>query len=212
MSNPKGLPLGEAIAFGWRTVRAYPVFVVGTGLVAIAVPALIEWAGSVAFHEGPQQLGLFLIGVAVSSTLNLGLFKIYLRFRDGETPIFENLFDGLAHIHKYIAAALIAGMAIMMGLILLLVPGIVFLARLWFIGFVIVDERVGPLDAIQQSWDISRGYTFDLILLFILFCGINLLGVICLGVGVFVSFPVSGLALAHIYRVLKPRAAAAVPA
>lgn len=210
MANRPGLQLARAIQFGWRTVRDHPVFLVGTVVVAIAVPWIISWGGDVAFDDdSARQFGMWIIDLIVSATLNLGLAKIYLRFRDGERPIFENLFDGLVHFHKYLGASVIAFVAICMGLLLLLIPGIIILIRLWFLGFVVVDTRQGPLEAIQQSWDISRGHTFDLFLLFLLLCGLNLLGLICLGIGVLITIPISGLALAYTYRALRPAPAVA---
>lgn len=209
MPNTRGLPLGESIRFGWRMIQSSTVFIVGVTLVAFFVPSLIEWAGDTALDSRLQQFGIGLISSAVSATFALGLAKIYLRFRDGEKPIFENLFDGLARLHIYVAAMIIVSIAVVMGLCLLLVPGIIFLLRLWFVGFVVVDEAVGPLEAIQRSWDMTRGYTMDLFLLFLLLVGLNLLGILCLGVGLFVTVPISGLALAFIYRHLRPRAAAA---
>jgi uncharacterized membrane protein len=209
MPNTRGLPLGESIQFGWKTLQSSAVFVCGVTLVAWVVPSVIEWAGDTAFDNRLQEFGMSVISAAVSATFGLGLAKIYLRFRDGETPVFENLFDGLARLHVYVAAMIIVGIAVCMGLLLLVVPGIIFLLRLWFVGFVIVDEKAGPLEAIQRSWDITRGYTMDLFLLFILLVGLNLLGVLLLLVGLLVTVPISGLALAYVYRHLKPRAAAA---
>ncbi|HEX5131348.1 MAG TPA: hypothetical protein VFX92_02545 [Candidatus Krumholzibacteria bacterium] len=212
MTNPRGLPLGESIHFGWTTLKTAAIFIVGVTLAAWLIPTLIEEAGKKAFEHGPRHFGMSLIVYAVSSTFCLGLAKIYLRFRDGEKPIFENLFDGLARLHVYIGATVIAGIAVVMGMVLLIVPGIIFMIRLWFVGFVVVDERTGPLDAIQRSWDITRGHTMDLLLLFLLLVGLNLLGAVCLGVGLLATVPMSGLALAYIYRYLKPKAAEPVPA
>lgn len=214
MTNPRGLPLADAVRFGWRTLRGRFGFVVGTTVVAWLVPAVIRWGGHAAFDGDAQDFAMTIIVVFVSATLYLGLARIHLRFRDGELPIFEDLFDGLGRIHHYVGATIIMGIAIVMGLILLVVPGIVMLIRLWFVPFVLADDRAGALDAIQKSWDITRGHTFDLFLLFLLLVGVNLLGLICLGVGVLISAPVSGLALAYIYRHLKPRAlvAPSIPA
>lgn len=212
MPNPRGLPLGESIQFGWKTLQSSVVFVIGVTLVAWVVPSIIEWAGDRAFDRGIQEFGMSIITGLVSSTFALGLAKIYLRFRDGEKPIFENLFDGLARLHVYIAAMIILSIAVVMGLILLIVPGIIFLLRLWFVGFVVVDEKVGPLEAIQRSWDMTRGYTLDLFLLFILLVGLNILGLVCLVVGLLATVPISGLALAYIYRHLKPKPSTAASA
>lgn len=204
MPKPHGLPLAEAVQFGWRTVREYPVFTVGTHLVSLGVPMIIQWGGDVALDGNGPEFAIELISFAVSATFTLGLAKIYLRFRDGEIPVFENLFDGLTQIHKYIGAWIVSLVAVLMGLCLLVVPGIIILIRLWFVGFAIVDTRSGPLEAIQQSWEISRRHTTDLFALFFILAGLNLLGLVCLGIGVLVTVPISGLALAHIYRTLKP--------
>jgi uncharacterized membrane protein len=210
MPNPRGLPLSEAVRFGWRTVQQNFGFIVLTVAVAAFVPGIINWGGDHVFHRRGQQFLMELIDIVVTATFALGLLKIYLRFRDGEKPIFENLFDGLARAHTWVGAAIIMGVAVGMGLVLLIVPGIIMLLRLWFVGFVLVDERTGPIDAIQRSWDYTRGHTMDLLVFFIVLVGLNLLGVVCLGVGLLVTVPISGLAQAHVYRELKPKMVAQV--
>jgi uncharacterized membrane protein len=209
MPNLRGLPVSEAVRFGWRTVQQSLPFIVLTVLVAALVPSIIQWGGEHVFDRGGQEFLINLISLVVSATFGLGLFKIYLRFRDGEKPIFENLFDGVARAHTWVGASLIIAVAVFMGLILLVVPGIIMLLRLWFVGYVLVDERTGPIDAIQRSWDITRGHTMDLLVFFIVLVGVNILGALCLVVGLLITIPISGLALAHIYRELKPRAIAA---
>jgi uncharacterized membrane protein len=207
MPNPRGLPLSEAVRFGWRTVQQHFPFIILTIAVAVVVPAVIDWGGEHVFHRRGQQFLMDLIDIVVSATFALGLFRIYLRFRDGEKPIFENLFDGVSRAHVWVGASIIMTVAIVMGLVLLLVPGIIMLLRLWFVGYVLVDERTGPIDAIQRSWDITRGHTMDLLVFFIVLVGLNLLGAVCLGVGLLVTVPISGLAMAFVYRDLKPKAA-----
>lgn len=210
MPNPqKGLPLSEAIRFGWKTVQTSFGFILLTIGVATFVPSVISWGGEHVFHRDGQVFFIKLISALVSATFGLGLSKIYLRFSDGEKPIFENLFDGLARAHIWLASTIIATVAITMGLILLIFPGVIMLLRLWLVGFVLVDERTGPIDAIQRSWDITRGHTMDLLVLFIALVGLNILGCVCLVVGLLVTVPISGLALAYVYRQLKPKAAAA---
>lgn len=206
MTDPRGLPMGAAVQFGWATLQKNPVFVVGTHLAAVMVPSLIIGAGRMVLHHDSQTLAIRLISWAVGATFYLGLYKIYLRYRDGETPILENLVDGVQRFWVLIGASFVASIAVIIGLVLFLVPGIIMLIRLMFVGFVIVDEHVGPIDAIQRSWDVTQGHTLDLFLFFILLCAVNLLGLACLLVGLLVSLPVSGLALAYVYREIKPRA------
>jgi len=209
MPNPKGLPISLSIRFGWKTVQNSLALVVITLIVAGIVPAIIQWGGRHVFHDGGRLFLIKVIAWLVSATFDLGLCKIYLRFADGEKPIFENLFDGFARAHVWIAASFIVAIAFAMGLILLVIPGIIMMLRLSMIWFVLVDERTGPIDAIQRSWDITRGHTMDMLVLFIALTGLNLLGLICLGIGILVTIPISGIAMAYLYRELKPKAAAA---
>jgi len=208
MPNPKGLALSVAVSFGWKTVQRYFPFILLTLVVAAIVPVIIEWGGDRVFHRGGQKFLMELINMVVSATFALGLFKIYLRFCDGEKPIFENLFDGVARAHTWVGASIISAVAIVMGLVLLIVPGVIMMLRLWLVGFVLVDERRGPIDAIQRTWDLTRGHTMDLLVFFIVLVGLNLLGAACLGVGLLVTVPISGLAMAHVYRELNPKPAA----
>jgi Protein of unknown function (DUF975) len=205
MPNPKGLPLSQSLRFGWNTVKGSFVFILLTLCVASIVPSIIDWGGKHVFHRDAQIFLIKIISAVVSATFGLGLSKIYLRFRDGEKPIFENLFDGLARAHIWIASTFIVTIAVVMGLVLLIVPGIIMMLRLSLIGFVLVDERTGPVDAIQRSWDITRGHTMDLLALFLTLLGLNILGLCCLVVGLLVTVPMSGLAMAYIYRELKPK-------
>ena len=205
MSNPKGLPLGESIRFGWRTLKANPLFVIGVALATWGIPTVIDVCANMVLKKDSQQFAIGIISTIVGCTLMLGMFRIYLRYRDGETPVLEDLISKLQRFWVLFGALFVASIAVAMGLVLLVVPGIIMLLRLMFLGFVIVDEQVGPIDALQRSWDITRGYTMDLFLFFILLVGINLLGAACLGVGLLVSVPVSYLAMAFMYRELKPR-------
>lgn len=213
MRNPKGLPIAESIRFGWKTVRSSLAFVVLTFFVATIVPGVIQWGGEHVFHHRGQLLLIKIIAILVSATFELGLAKIYLRYRDGEKPIFENLFDGLARAYVWVGSGIIAFVAIAMGMVLLIVPGIIMMLRLSLVPYVLVDERTGPIEAIQRSWDITRGHTMSLLALFITLIGLNILGLCCLLVGYFVTMPISGLAVANVYRQLKPKTiAVAAPA
>ncbi|MDH3198878.1 MAG: DUF975 family protein, partial [Candidatus Krumholzibacteria bacterium] len=145
---------------------------------------------------------MWFVHVFVTLVIEIGLVKIVLKFEAGQMPEFANLFDGIDRVPNLFVATLVGTAAVIAGLILLIVPGIIVGLRLMFAGFVVVDQKAGPIDALQKSWAMTRGYTLDLFLFALAVFGINLLGCILFGVGVFVSLPVTALAMARIYRVL----------
>ena len=61
-----------------------------------------------------------------------------------------------------------------LGLVFLIVPGIIFLCRLAFVPYLVMDKKLEPVAAVEKSWSMTRGHGW-----------IVILGLICLIVGVF---------------------------
>lgn len=71
--------------------------------------------------------------------------------------ILEELREGWLWI-KMIGALLLLGLVIVLGLFALIIPGIILIWRLYFVLYILVDKRVGIIDAFKQSWNMTRGY------------------------------------------------------
>jgi uncharacterized membrane protein len=147
------------------------------------------------------------------SALILGAYHVYLKTRDREPVDIVDMFNVVGRVVSYFLATFITVFLVAIGIVLLIVPGIIVAVRLSLIPFVVLDEGAGPLDALQRSWDLTRGFTIDLFLFFVLLVGINVLGLLALGIGLFVTLPISAIAFADMYRFLKSlEADASVPA
>jgi len=210
MPNTQGLPVGPALDFGWNTFKANVVFLVGVYIAAAMMIGLVGWADSLTNDR--LDFAYFLAQLFVALIIEVGLVKIALCFEAGKPCEFANLFDGFDRVPNMFVALLIMYVAIAVGLVLLIVPGIIVAIRLMFTPYIVVDRRMGPIDALRESWEMTRGYGLDLFLLWVALTGINLLGSILFGVGVLATLPVTALATARIYRILSTaRASAAVP-
>ena len=82
--------------------------------------------------------------------------------------------------------------------------GLMFL----FVRYVVIERDMGPTDAMRESIRMTRGNRWKLLWFLILCLLVNLLGLICLVVGLIVSIPVSALAMTHAYRALSASAPA----
>ena len=67
-----------------------------------------------------------------------------------------------------------------------------------------MEEGAGPIEAMSRSGDITRGHMVELLLWFLLMIGINILGLVALVVGIFITIPVTWVATAYVYRYLNP--------
>lgn len=143
-----------------------------------------------------------LYGLLVVGPIEIGALWALLKAVRGRPPEVDDLF--FAFRHNYLAAVLtplLAALIVFFGLLLFVLPGLYLALRLSFVGFLVVDEGMGPLDALAESWRRTDGRVWALL-------GITLLGLfavwvgfVLLIVGAFVGMMWAGLAFATLYAV-----------
>ncbi len=205
-----GIPIEDALRFGWTTFKKNVKLILAIEIAAAVTLAVIGGASEILesrgwYHEFAMSIAYFI----VTMIIYLGAVKVALKFRDGEKADFANMFDSFGILVPFMAAAVVTKVAIGLGLLFLVVPGIVIAVRFCMFGFVVVGEGRGPIEAIRRSVQLTDRVGVDLFLFGMLCLGLNMLGMMALLVGVFVSLPVTALAAAHVYRHLNPHAAGA---
>ena len=208
----KNVPIGEAIQFGWNTFKANPLFLVGVFIAASVITGVVESAGEVMDpDDGFLGFLIAIVGLIVTFVFEMGIIAIALKLHDGEMPEFGDLFNRVGLVLQYGAAAIIYFVMVVFGLILLIIPGIYLSVRFHFFGYFIVDQEVGPIEALERSSKLTEGVRLELFLFGMLLIGINIAGLLCFIVGIFVSMPVTSLAMAYVFRHLQGPPAVAQP-
>jgi uncharacterized membrane protein len=193
----------EAVKFGFDLAKKNFLFFIGVFIVICFFSIL---SSSLKNIVNPQKevllyFFLYLVLFVINLILGMGLIKIILEFVDGKKPKFKDLIY-YKPVVKYFIGTTVQGIITLIGFILLIIPGIIFSIRLQYVSYLIVDKDLGPVEAIKTSWNITRGNTWNLFFFGILIGLINILGLICLIVGLFVTVPLSALAAAFVYRKL----------
>ncbi len=200
----QALPVGATVDTGWNTFKESAGLAIGVTLAVCLIPSglafIYELSGG--DERGGHPL-LWLAEAVAQVTLELGAANVFLKLRDRAPTELADVFNIFPRVPVFFASLIITAGAFILGLILLISPGIIVLIRLKFIPFLVLDEKIGPIDAVKRSWELTRGFTFDLFLYDLLLLGINLLGFLAFFVGLFASLPVTGIALADMYRFLK---------
>lgn len=192
----------EAIGFGWGVMKNNFWFFVGILLIS----GLVNFIGNIAeiFLKGkPLSIFLFqVIGIIFGIIIEMGLIKICLKFYDQKKPKFSELFLQYPLFFKMLFGRILYGLIVILGLILLIIPGIILSIKFYFFEYFIVDKGLGPIEALKRSWRLTKGAGWNLFLLFLLLGLINFLGTICFLVGLFATIPTAMLATAFVYRKL----------
>ncbi|MFC1805045.1 DUF975 family protein [Candidatus Omnitrophota bacterium] len=200
--SEKRFDMGEAIRFGWNTMKANFWFFVGILLVVWVVQAIPEIISKVWEENLILSLILQFVSMVIGLLVGLGLIKIALTFIRNEKPLFSDLFSCTNLLINYIAATMLYSLMVVGGLILLIVPGIILGIKFQFYSYFIVEKNCGPIEALKMSAAITKGVKLDLFVLSLTLIGINLLGMLALVVGLFATFPATMIAFAYVYRKL----------
>ncbi len=204
--SASGVSPGASIGFGWRALKANGVFLVTAVAMVALLQAIPQGIGDRLSDSRPIMSGLVSAAAWVfSQFLTLGLFSVVLKVCDGRITGYREIFQQGRRFPAFIAGSLLyVGLCIIGGL-LLIVPGIYWALTYSFYGFFIIDDALGPLDAMKRSASLTRGFKWRLLGYWVLILLINVLGAIPFGLGLLVSAPVSMVSMAYVFRRLQGR-------
>ncbi len=91
---------------------------------------------------------------------------------------------------------------LVVGFILLIVPGIILAVRLSFVPFLVIDEGRGPVEALIESWSRTSGYSWTILGAALQAVIIVIVGFIILIVGSIPATMLVYLAFASLYAAI----------
>lgn len=198
----------EAISYGFKLAKENLFFFIILFVIIILITAVMSGLRITTLHTPLVSFALWLLQTIIDLVIGIGLIQITLKFIDNKEPEYRDLFY-YQPIVNYFLVTLLTGLIVLGGFILLIIPGIFFAFRLKFAVYLVIDKNLGPVEAIKKSWKITKGNVWNLFFFGILLGLINILGFICLIVGLFITIPLSMLATTFVYRTLLLQSKAA---
>lgn len=201
--SDKSINYSGIISQAWSIVKPKLGLFVGVFFVV----ALASYLANLSARNVPAEyimplLAINLLGAILSLYLAPGAIKICLAAIDGKNFEFKDLFNGGSYFFKFLGGAVLYALIVLGGLILLIVPGIIWGFKYMLWPYLLVDENLSVTEAIKRSGQLTKGYKFKLFVMSLLLGLIALAGLIALVVGYFVALPVIYVALAIMYRTI----------
>lgn len=196
-----------ALKRGWRIFTGNKKLLILVTLIMGILSALEGGGGTHSIRGGETNLYFMTFGVGVgvfilSTVVQIGAYKIMLKLEDGQKASVYELLSHDELFFKYVLTQTILSMMVVVGLVLLVVPGLYIMMRYGFAPIIAVDSGESVGRAFKKSADITDGSKWKLFWLLVATLLVNLLGLLVLGVGILVSLPVTFLAWTHVYRKL----------
>ncbi|HVV15086.1 MAG TPA: hypothetical protein VHD55_01655 [Candidatus Paceibacterota bacterium] len=190
----------ESFAFGWQKTREHSGLLFGAMLTIFALQVAQALVTATLMDQLIGVLALVAV-LAAECVAGVGFVLIMLKIAKGERAQYADILPPVRLVWTYLLASLAAGLLILLGFVLLIIPGIYLSLRFSMVRFAVL-EGAGVKESLKKSGAMTRGVKWKL-LGFLLLCGlVNMLGAILLMVGLLVTVPVSTIAYAHVYRKL----------
>ena len=203
----QGIMVVPTIKAAWEIFLKRPFFLVGVILLVLILSTIV--------NAIPGDDGSFVLVIAaliVNVLIELGLIAFILKAHDDVSKVkLADLWHPKAFL-AYLAVKIITAVAVLIGLVFLIIPGIILALMFIFATYLVVDTGKGPIEALKESARITKGHKWALFALMLALIGLNIIGMLALGVGLLISVPVSLLSIAHAYRVLAKGAHASATA
>ncbi|WP_346858308.1 hypothetical protein [uncultured Draconibacterium sp.] len=202
---------GGSFSFGWNKIfgKAFLPLLVAVIIVGIlnGPSGGANWKLNGDHDFGPM---LFLVPLALFGMAYAFLFMPVIKYgenylflkamRDEEADL-KLLFDGFKTKYLNIVLAnLIVVALVLIGFIMLIIPGIIVLCRLSFVSFLVMDKDLDAMKAVEKSWQMTRGYGWTIFGMGIMSFFIVIGGIIVFIVGAIFSIMWIHAAFASLYQ------------
>ncbi len=203
------LEIGEIISLAWKDATTNVVFFLGFFAIMFGL--------SIAFGFGQLLLFplmlipilgniiIYAVQMLFSSFFEIGTKKILLDIADEKKPEYESLFDkkNFDILLNYVGASLLYGLIVFGGVLLLIIPGIIWGIQFSLVTYLVIEEKLGPIEALKRSSVLTKGHKGDLFTMNLALFGINILGFFALFIGLLWTIPTSYMAQTYAYRKLR---------
>jgi hypothetical protein len=209
---PPKISLHAALRFAWTAYKQhFQLF------AAMLVAVLGGWVALEILAFTASQMGIIGIIISVVAHLAFGVFyagmmagllRMCLTIRRGEQPTLAEGFGSFDLGPRLMVAGLAYLLAVTLGLVLLVVPGVFVASRWLFYPFPIVSERAGIMVGFKRAADVTNGALPGAAMLFGAIIVLNLVGACVVGLGLLVTIPMSMLMLTDAWKQRTTGAAA----
>ena len=197
-----------ALKAGWELTKQHWVVMIGLYLgftiLCMIFSLFMGTPGSAQFWI------MYLIEIALSIIFTAGYYKMYLNASLGEEPEFAVFGQMAKRWLPFLGVSILFSIAVCVGLVLLIVPGIWIAVRFGFAYYLILDdEQLSIADAFRESYRLTNGYALELCGLLLASILILFVGFICLIVGILPAFVEVSFAWVCALRMLQNKNAVA---
>jgi uncharacterized membrane protein len=145
---------------------------------------------------------VFVLQFVVGFFLQAGVYRAGLGVTKGIKPEASMLTD-TTNMGSFALTVILVGLGTFVGMILCVIPGILWLIFTAYAPIIALEKGVGPGDAIRQSFDWVKDNFGTVFLILLVAYLVYYIGVVLCCIGVLATGPIALIAIVYSYRALN---------
>lgn len=188
----------------WRVTKEKITFLVGLTFVLFILEVVSSFILDGLEKSGQTFLFVILqvLVSIVSIIIGAGVMWISLKIVRGEAFQVSDIFTPTPLFFRYVGVNILYSLIVCAGILLLIVPGIIWAIKYSQVKYLILDRQIGILETFSESARMTDGSKMELFVLYLLFVLINVGGALLFGIGLLVTVPLTIIASALAYNLL----------
>jgi len=209
--QPTRIDMGDIFGRTWEIFKEHWANCLAAWIVLAVISFLVIMVGMVAVRLAMGAvlggLGVFLVYIGLGvffAWLGVGNMIFCLKLARGQPATLADLFTGGPYLWTFILASLLFNVIVFAGMFLCVIPGVIFALMFSQHVFLIVDRKVGVLESLSMSNELTNGNKLTLFAIWLV-AGIagNLLTLLTCGLGALVLVPYMMLLAPVIYLAMS---------
>ncbi|MBI5472451.1 MAG: DUF3857 domain-containing protein [Ignavibacteriae bacterium] len=172
---------------------------VGASLVMLVAIIVVEFFRP---HDTAALVAMMIAANLIATAAGLVVMKASLASCEKRQETLLHFFPDVREFFTYVVATVVYFSAMLLGLVMLVVPGIILAVKLQFYSLFIIDQHMGPIESLKASFVHTRKVEASLIVLAITCAFVNIVGLLFLGIGYLIAYPFTVLCATFAYNTL----------
>ena len=201
--------IGHIWNHAWQVWQANLGLLVGmTLLVAIITGPLRGGLKYLERNDPRNELALVALAgsillMVLNIYLGIGQAQIALKLARGQPASIGDLFGGAPRFFPVFGLAILLGVAVIAGLFLCIVPGVLLLIMFWPSYYLVLDGRSSVFESFALAYNITEGNRVTTFLLWLLSIAVIILGLMAACIGVIFAAPLVVMLWATAYLMMS---------
>lgn len=106
----------------------------------------------------------FALFLAIYFGLRIGWMAICLKISKGQPAPFSEFFSNFSYFLNFLMVNILVSIVVFAGFCLLIIPGVFLGIRLVFAPLLVLDQNLGPIEAMKKSWEMVEGQALKVFL------------------------------------------------